>query len=410
MKKFWMFSFIAIIGLLLLLFFTNDFGLMDIQKTSFIIAVGIDKGQEEGKFDVTAQIAVPDQADGVKASNVYVDNILTFGDAIAKINLKTGWYPSLVHCRLIVLGKDILTTNVFDGLNYFLEKDIVEDSCLISTSNQKASETLKAQSPIGEVTANAITKVLSSEAQKTGSVSVNTLREFAKAYYSTAKSGYLPTLDVRAEADNSSGGSGSNTGGSGNSSSGGSGGGSGGGSAGSNSENSADIIDASQTDLFYDGKQVGRLNSEQTLAFNIAKTKTHYAFANVDAVIDGELANYEIKINIVKKDISVRMENGVPVLHFKIRGRVSIEDSNKSTSIVQTAKNSIVPDAILKNMEDKINKNLTEIVKISGQTNCDIFEVIDGIHKRYYDKYQAEYGTLLQNIRPVFDIKFLTSH
>ena len=413
MKKFWMFSFIAVMGLLFLLFFTNDFGLMDIQKTSFIIAMGIDKGEQDGKINVTAQVAIPDEAEGVKASDISVDNIETIGDAIAKVNLKTGWYPSLVHCRLIVLGKDILSANVFDSLNYFLENNVVEDSCLIATSNKTASETLKATSPIGEVTANAISKVLSSEAQKTGSVSVSTLREFAKSYFSPSKSGYLPTLDIRAEADNASGGSGSNTG----NSSGGSGGGSQGGSSGSSSGSSdssggssADIIDASQTDLFYDGKFVGRMNADQTLAFNIAKTSTHYAFANVDALVNGELTNYALKIKIVKKAMKVTMENGVPVLRFTIRGRVDIEDSNKSTNLLGMVKESNVPEAVLKSLEEKINRNLTEIVTLSGQTNCDIFEVIDNVHKRYYDKYKAEYDTLLQKVKPLFDVKFLSSN
>ena len=414
MKKFWMFSFLAVLGLLFLLFFTNDFGLMDIQKTSFIIAMGIDKGQQDGTINVTAQVAVPDEAEGVKASDIAVDNIETIGDAIAKVNLKTGWYPSLVHCRLIILGKDIVAANVFDSLNYFLENNVVEDSCLIATSNQTASETLKATSPIGEVTANAISKVLSSEAQKTGSVSVSTLREFAKSYYSPAKSGYLPTLDIRAEADNSSGGGGSNTS---DSSSGGSGGdsqsgssGSSSGSSGGSSDNSADIIDASQTDLFYEGKYVARMNADQTLAFNIAKTKTHYAFANVEAIVNGTQTNFALKIKIVNKSMKVTMENGVPVLRFKIRGRVDIEDSNKSSNLLGMVQDNNVPEAILKSLEEKINRNLTEIVKISADTNCDIFEVIDSIHKRYYDKYKAEYGTLLQKVRPVFDVQFLSSN
>lgn len=410
MKKFWMFSFLAVIGLLILLFFTNDFGIMDIQKTSFIIAMGIDKGEQEGTINVTAQIAVPDEAEGVKASNISVDNIETIGDAIAKVNLKTGWYPSLVHCRLIILGKDIISTNVFDNLNYFLENEIVEDSCLISTANQSARETLKASSPIGEVTANAIAKVLSSEAQKTGLVSVSTLREFAKAYYSTAKSGYLPTLDVRPEADNSSGGGGGNSSDAAGGGGGGSQGGSSGGSSSSSSGDSADIIDASQTSLFYNGKFVGTLNAEQTLAFNLAKTKTNFAFANVDAMVNGKLANYAVKIKIVKKSVDVKMENGIPVIRFVLRGRVNVEDSSKSESLLQMSGNNLVPDAILKSLEEKINSNLNEIVKLSGQTNCDIFEVIDSVHKRYYDKYQQEYNTLLQKVRPVFDVKFITSH
>ena len=49
---------IVIIFFLFTLFFSNDFGLIDIQKTAIILAAGVDKN-EEGTFSVTAQIAVP---------------------------------------------------------------------------------------------------------------------------------------------------------------------------------------------------------------------------------------------------------------------------------------------------------------------------------------------------------------
>ena len=42
---------------LLCLFFTNDFGILDLHKTSLIVAVGIDSAGDE--VEVTAQVAVP---------------------------------------------------------------------------------------------------------------------------------------------------------------------------------------------------------------------------------------------------------------------------------------------------------------------------------------------------------------
>ena len=39
------------------LFFSNDFGLIDIQKTAIVIAVGLDR--EEDEFIITSQIALP---------------------------------------------------------------------------------------------------------------------------------------------------------------------------------------------------------------------------------------------------------------------------------------------------------------------------------------------------------------
>lgn len=84
-------------GALVLLFFSNDFGLIDIQKTAIVAAIGIDRSEEtEGRWSVTAQIAVPD-ANANKASNVSIPSAETVGAGIAEVNRKTGWYPTLVH-------------------------------------------------------------------------------------------------------------------------------------------------------------------------------------------------------------------------------------------------------------------------------------------------------------------------
>ena len=55
-------AFILLIAAMLFLFFTNDFGLVDIHKASIVVAVGVDV-TEEG-YDVTAQAAIPTPAQG----------------------------------------------------------------------------------------------------------------------------------------------------------------------------------------------------------------------------------------------------------------------------------------------------------------------------------------------------------
>ena len=53
-------AFIVLIIVMLFLFFTTDLGLVDIHKTSIVVAVGVDV-TEDG-YDVTAQAAVPTPA------------------------------------------------------------------------------------------------------------------------------------------------------------------------------------------------------------------------------------------------------------------------------------------------------------------------------------------------------------
>lgn len=376
---------------LLLLFFSNDFGLIDIQKTSIVTAVAIDAG-EEG-VDVTVQIAVP-KSGATTAGNVTVKNAPTMVDAIAELNLKTGWYPTLVHCRLILLGEDAAKTDVFRNIDYFLRSQFVEDTCLVAVCRGSAEKVLTAQSPVGDMTYAAIEKVLSSEAQQTGLVSVNILRDFAKGYYGAAESGFLPLLTVREDAE---GGATTSSGASES------------GSSGSPSDGKA-VFNASETALFVRGKQVETLNAEETLAFNLADTDTDFAYGNVTVAEKGEPVIYSLRMKITKKLISVRTEGDLPVLHFTVRARAQVADVNRAGSPLEVAQSSIVPENVLRAAEETFRTKLSDAFYKAQKSGCDLFGVCDRL-QRFHPALWKKLGTdALTAAKPVCDIKFDTLH
>lgn len=201
MSKFWQRAFVFAAAFLLLLFASNDFGLIDIQKTAIVLALGVDASAQEGLLDVTAQIGSADANGDAQASNITIEGVSTVGEAIARLNRRTGWYPTFVHCRLLLLGGQTAERDVFGILDYFLRSEYIEDSCLVALCAGRAQAALEAGAPGGELTANAIAKVFSGEAQKTGLVSAVSLREFAKGYYGAGASGRLPYLTLLQEAE-----------------------------------------------------------------------------------------------------------------------------------------------------------------------------------------------------------------
>ena len=102
MKSKWNFSrasvfiYFIIFFVLIGLFFTNDFGLVDIHKTAIITAVGID--MEDGEVIVTGELVVPQPSqsgENIKYTQVQGSG-LTIADALNEINAKTGFYPKLL--------------------------------------------------------------------------------------------------------------------------------------------------------------------------------------------------------------------------------------------------------------------------------------------------------------------------
>ncbi len=419
-------------GALLLLFLTNNFGLIDIQKTAIVTAIGIDAG-EGGTFDVTAQIAIPDAGGANTASNVAVPAAETVGEAIAELNRKTGWFPTLVHCSLILLGERVAEEDVFRALDYFLRSEYVEDSCLVALCADTAAAALGAGSPIGELASAAIAKVLSAEAQKTGLVSVTNLRDFAKGYFAEGQSGFLPTLRAqpRAQSEGGAGGSsgsssgGSSEGGSGGSSGGSSEGGSGGSSGGSSEGGSgggggsggqssagggqkSDVFDAAETALFFRGRRTAALSADETLAYNLAVSGTDMAFGDVTVFEEGAEVHYQLKMNIGKKKRRLRLEGGVPVLTFTIRAQAQAVDADRAGSRLEIAQTAIVPDHVLRAAEQKFERELRAAAETAHAGGCDLFSLQQMLHRFYPKQFDALRPTLLQSVRIACDIRFAT--
>ena len=193
--------YLFIVIALAFLFFSNDFGLIDVQKTAIVMAVGIDR--EDDSFILTSQIAIPQPSKENKSTQSVqiVSRGKTISDAFEEINAKTGWYPKLVFCDLIILGNKTAEQNVFDALDYFLRDEYLSDDCLLATCDGLAKDILNVTALVDPSGATAMQKILSPHAEKVGLTLPTTLREFAIGYFSDSHSGYLPVLKTQPQQE-----------------------------------------------------------------------------------------------------------------------------------------------------------------------------------------------------------------
>ena len=443
MSKFWQRAFVFAAAFLLLLFASNDFGLIDIQKTAIVLALGVDASAQEGLLDVTAQIGSADANGAAQASNITIEGVSTVGEAIACLNRRTGWYPTFVHCRLLLLGGKTAERDVFGILDYFLRSEYIEDSCLVALCAGRAQAALEAGAPGGELTANAIAKVFSGEAQKTGLVSAVSLREFAKGYYGAGASGRLPYLTLLQEAESGPPqGSGqgaasasapglasaaasafvlegegfvsaseaaqpcgalaegkkgvltpcaSSSGGQGDSGAGG-----------------QEVFDVSQTALFAGGKKVGMLRASETLAVNLAEISTDFAYAAVRVQEEGAEVVYQLKVRIEGKKKKLRIEGGVPVLSVRVRALAQVIDAARPAGLVEVAESAIVPAHVLRAAEEQYRAAFLSAAERAHAAGCDLFSLHEKLRRRFPRQRQALAAQLLEKARIVCDVRFDT--
>ena len=386
--------FLIIVIFLTFLFFSNDFGLIDVQKTAIVVAAGIDRDGTD--FIVTTQIAIPQAAEQGKSTKAVqiVSRGKTVAEAFSDVNAKTGWYPKLVFCNLILLGEETTKQNVFDALDFFLLDEYLSDNCLIATCDGKAQELLDTNAVVEALSSAAIEKVLSRHAEQVGSVYTSTLRTFAIGYHSDDASGLLPIVKKQSQQpippENSEkiGGGGQDNAQSGE-------------AADTQPPQSSQsktqnnpLFSASETALFKHGKRVGTLTAEETFAANALLNKLRlapYSITTQDAA-----CTLTFKQNAPKIQLQVA-KNGMARLKIHLTVTAGLLDYSQALPESEIADVGDVPAGAFSVAQKKLTGEIIQLFEKTRALDCDIFRVRDRAKKTGNPAFHRHESSLLSN-------------
>ena len=419
-RKYSVILYFVIFLALLCLYFTNDFGLMDIHKTSIVVAAAID--YEDNEVKVTAQLAIPQPSqsgEGVKYSAVQGSGI-TIADALNEINSKTGFYPKLLFCKLILIGESCQQLNLFKVMGCFYRKYFSELTALVAMCKGKAADMLQMQAMYSQETSEAIQQVLADEAKRSANVSSVNLKDLAIDNYSKSQACYMPYVEAIKAGTSESGGNGDSSGGeppqnqsggsSGESSGGTSGGGqegggsgeSSGGSSGSGGGQSEEVeFTARKTAIFRGGEFVGILDEEQSFALDILKNEIRVAMLPCEA----ENKHCTMALKSVSGDISLKVDKGVPKLKISVDAKARIQGAGEKVDPAKTVKDDIVSKEVLKATENSVKERLEKLVNACKESGCDLLGAKEKLHKFNFKYYDAFKDDLLERMQVEYNIK-----
>ncbi|MGN1078290.1 MAG: Ger(x)C family spore germination C-terminal domain-containing protein, partial [Candidatus Gallimonas sp.] len=356
--------YLLIAAFMLFSFFSNDFMLVDIQKTAIILAAGVDK--TDAGYKVTAQIAVPKGSDRTTGGTSSVE-VEGEGETVAacfsQIYSKTGWVPKLVFCDLIALGENTGREDILPCLDYFLRSEYMPDSCLLAMCEGTASELLSSHSAIDDVSSIAVQNLFSDAAEKSGKVMRTTLKEFAIGYYGVSKSGYMPLIRMADEEGGEEANGGNNGGG------------------GEEQPQPQKIYDAEQTAVFSGGRVVAVLSPEETFAFALLKGKV---FSSAFTV---ETEGKRLSLNVVKNEgkIDLRVKD-FPIAELSVRLTVRLFNRTDPAPILDVAENA-VPAAAERAAEELISGYLSSLWQTCKKGGCDLFHLNRILYRASLKKY-----------------------
>ena len=405
-KRYAPFLYWAIILALLGLYFTNDFGLVDIHKTSYIVAVGIDS--EENEVQVTAQLAIPQPStsgDSTKYLQVQGSGY-TIADALNEINAKVGTYPKLLFCKLILIGDSCKDKELFEMLGCFYRRNFSELTALVAMCEGKAQDMLAKPATIDPENSNAIQKVLSDELEKSANVSKANLKSIAENNYSVSGYCYMPYIQMNKQGTSKPGGEGDNAGGEkpesggessgsgsgGSESSGGEQGGSGssggeqGSSGGSGGEEPVEFT-ARQTAIFSNGRFAGILDERQAFALNVLENEINLAVipCHLDDV------HFTMGLQNIKGGVDFKVEKGVPKLEISLKATAQVQGAKKIMVPENVIFDDVLSPELIKATENALEERFKNLVNTSIETDCDILGIKKQLHKysnKYYDAFK----------------------
>ena len=384
------------------LFLTNDFGVTDVQKTAIVIAAGIDR--EEDTFIITSQVAIPQSSKQGQASEAVqiVSRGKTVGEAFEEINAKTGWYPKLVFCDLIVLGESAKTADVFDALDFFLRDEYLSDSCLLAVCEGSAKEILNTSALVDPSSSTAIKKVLSAHAERVGTVLPNTLREFAIGYFSDSRSGYLPILTTEPQQEKigsenegdkkqsthqatASQDSSSQE------------------KSGEQPQTDKPVFSARQTALFVGGRWVETLKNDETFALAAVLSKLRLASYS----IDNEKATCTLSIRRNSPSVKLKPNEGDWfALNVDVMMTAGVLDYSLSQSIEQIGDVGDVPKEYFTFAAHKLAGEIESVYEKCRAVGCDVFGVRERLVKYEKRRFKDRQDTAFQNTRIQVDVRF----
>ena len=382
-------------GALLFAFFSNDFGLVDIQKTAVILAAGIDRSGEG--YELTAQISVPKGGEkaGGTASVELSGKGETVADCLMMMYADSGWIPKFDFCSLVLLGEEAAREGAMPALNYFLHNEYMSDNCAVAVAEGSAGEMLKKTSAIDDTPSLAIHKLFSGAAEKTGAAVKNTLREFAVGTLGVSKSSFMPFIRTlpHESGTGSSEGSGGKGGasGSGNSEgSGGSGGSGQSGSEGSGGEGDAPVLfRAEETALFREGKLTGLLSAEETLAFNLVRGKVKAGILTVEGE-DGEPVSLSIKRGGGSAKLGDESE---PRAKLSVRLKVLVSDRTEEDFMAGSETN-VATDEDERRAEELISSYISSLWETCKGSGCDLFLLARELYRKDPKAFEANVGLI----------------
>lgn len=400
---------VILIALILsIFFFSNDFSLIDIEKTAIIVALGIDKSGDD--IEITAQIGVPQATEQALVND---DTLIsakgkTVMNAIENLSKNSGWFPKLAFCNVIIIGKTLAYDDVSAITDNILASEHFQNSALLSVCDGDAKNFLSTPTPLDAISSFAIQKVLIENGAASSAVMDTTVKSFCESNHGRNACGYMPYLKIKNDAlgqEDSSSATTSfyydNTGDNGliggllsniPLAEGEKSGGSESGESDDSQKTPTAVFDASRTAIFKDGKIVDILSGDETIVYNLLHLSADRIVLPV--VSEDEKAALEVFDSRHKISLNYGVK---PQIIFNLSVTVRMLDESSDGKNNSLGRRATVPEDFLNSLEYSLTSTVNELAERMLGSEIDLFGIRNMTYKYHHKNYEEYKKIPLKN-------------
>ncbi len=312
----------------------------DIDKRSFVLAIGIDRPEDKGKrdqFEVTLKMAIPegDPSQRSQESIVITEIAESVPEAVRLAKSKMDKELDFSHCKTMIYGEFIAKDNITPLVDWSSRRRDIQLIMFVAVGLPNAKEVVKMQTKSERLPGNALILGLSKEG--TESPYIKSVYSFDLSRRATER-GLDPIMPVVTAKH-------------------------------------PDMLIIDKVALFNKQKMITLLTPDETRMLNLLSSNNLRSSFKVDA----EDASFDFNLESSKSKYRIRTgKEGRAVIEYHLSGKASVEENRNGAPITGP-----VLSAFSKAASKKWEKDSTELFKKIHASGVDPF----GWGLRYYSRH-----------------------
>lgn len=171
----------------------------DIDRRIFVVAIGIDPGQEEGTFKVSLKLAIP-QGDVTKIDEkmqILTEESESISEALRRMKSKVEKELDYVHCKSLILGEKIAAKDIRHVTDWAVRRRDIQLILNFAVGRPGALEVLQVKPPSERIPSNSLILAMSGQGTESPFISSVFSYQLMRSIYENGIDPILPIIEAQ---------------------------------------------------------------------------------------------------------------------------------------------------------------------------------------------------------------------